>query len=401
MRPGAGTPVPDPEVVEELLAQHLPEGRLSIAVFGPGEGEAVVVRLPDGSVGVVDGCREPNGDDDGYGDPVRELLSKVEASVDRDAFRLGFVCLTHPHADHYRGLGKLIEAYSGKIDRLWKVALTPKYEQTLETWLSIIYTDNIPDRADYLGLKRVFHRFHEEQPLVQNCNPPGFSHLSQRKLLLRRTLDGHPLCIEACGPADGDLEDAQKQLMAILKETAADGKKVSRSHDPNLVSGALLIRWGQSAVLLAGDLLRGEVPSSGWQLAREQVDFRVQVVNVAHHASVGAHDDQLWAVMQPALALVTPFKHGMSPNPPRPAQIATLAQSAVVVITSPPEWNEEEEQPAGMRVVRARDFKAKNGALKVATKDAHDARRNAVAVNLDAAGNITRLILAGNADVYG
>ena len=86
-----------------LSAEHLPKGTLSIAVFGPGKGEAIVVRLPDGSVGVVDGCREPKDTETGRGDPVRELLDRIKCP------ELAFVCLTHPHDDHYAGLGRLLE----------------------------------------------------------------------------------------------------------------------------------------------------------------------------------------------------------------------------------------------------------------------------------------------------
>jgi len=48
MRPGGTSRVPPPEHASEILPEHMPEGLLSIAVFGPGKGEAIVVRLPDG-----------------------------------------------------------------------------------------------------------------------------------------------------------------------------------------------------------------------------------------------------------------------------------------------------------------------------------------------------------------
>jgi glyoxylase-like metal-dependent hydrolase (beta-lactamase superfamily II) len=45
------------------------------------------------------------------GDPMRELLNGLEASGGGPApFRLAFVCLTHPHDDHYGGLGRLLGA---------------------------------------------------------------------------------------------------------------------------------------------------------------------------------------------------------------------------------------------------------------------------------------------------
>ena len=161
---------------------------------------------------------------------------------------------------------------------------------------------------------------------------------------MKRSFGGHALVVEACGPADGDLDDAHKQLTNILN-AAAKGEEVSRKHDPNLTSGALLVRWGDAAVLLGGDLLRGKKASSGWQRAAYQIDCAVQVVNVAHHASEEAHDDAFWAKISPALAIVTPFMHGQAPYPPRPNQIAVLAKSSVVAITSPPVWDREVNPP--------------------------------------------------------
>jgi beta-lactamase superfamily II metal-dependent hydrolase len=384
-------------MVDEILPEHLPEKELSIAVFGPGEGEAIVIRLPDGSVGVVDGCREPDS-----GDPVRELLTKLEnAMPDPRSFRLRFVCLTHPHADHYRGLGRLIEAYAGRIDHLWTVThSTPQYEKALPAWLELIQAGSAPDSADLGGLQRVLNRFHDEKQRVQRANPNGFSHLSHNKQLLSmQGVVGHDLRVEACGPADDDLDEALKQLVAILIE-ADKTRAVPRGHDPNLTSGALLVRWGKAAVLLAGDLLRGDKPHSGWQRARQQIDYPVQVVNVAHHASAEAHDDGLWANMRPALAIVTPFKHGKKPNPPRPEQITALARDSVVAITSPPAWDGERHRPVGARSTRLSRYGSKNAALTIVPKDRHDARRNAVAVSLDATGKITRFVLSGDADVY-
>lgn len=397
MKPSDDGKVPKPTIVDEILPAHLPDGELSIAVFGPGEGEAIVVRLPDGSVGVVDGCREPSS-----GDPVAELIAKLAVTTaDPDSFRLHFVCLTHPHADHYRGLGKLIEAYEGRIDHLWTVThVTPQYEKALPAWLELIHSGSAPDGEDLVGLQRVLDRFHGEKPRVQQANPSGFSHLAHNtRLLVPRQFAGHALEIDACGPAPDDCDDAQKQLIALLTEAGESGD-VSRAHDPNLTSGALLIRWGQAAVLLAGDLLRGTKPHSGWQRARRQINFPVQVVNVAHHASEEAHDDDLWAAMQPALAIVTPFKHGQKPNPPRPDQITMLARRSVVAITSRPVWKYERGRPVGTRSLQPGGYGPKNSALTIAPKNRYDARNNAVAVSLDPSGRITRLVLAGEADLY-
>lgn len=95
-------------IVSALDPEHFPLGSLTLAVYGPGTGEAQVLRFPDGSFGVVDGCRAQKGGVD----PVRRLLERFPDRV------LRFVCLTHAHGDHFGGLLDLIDIYTPKL-LLW------------------------------------------------------------------------------------------------------------------------------------------------------------------------------------------------------------------------------------------------------------------------------------------
>src|SRR4051812_30004220 len=76
-------------------------GRLRIHVLGGGKGESIVLELPNGERGVVD-CyaRELRGPD---ANPTVQLLRSQGVN------RLAFVCLTHPHDDHFRGLSHLFD----------------------------------------------------------------------------------------------------------------------------------------------------------------------------------------------------------------------------------------------------------------------------------------------------
>jgi hypothetical protein len=395
MMPGGMSRVPEPTYVAEILPEHLPIGMLSIAVFGPGEGEAIVVRLPDGSVGVVDGCREPRS---GSPDPVRELLAHIEHDpATPRPFALRFVCLTHPHDDHYAGLGRLLEAYQGRVERVWTVAhVTTRTAKALMAWIDQTRAgrDAVPDAGKLKGLERVIERIHA----ARTRHGARLRLLQAGVPVLGAEDVAPPVTITACGPADDDLMNAAIELDAALVALAGNERAASR-YDPNLTSGALLVRWEAAAVLLAGDLLIGSRRYSGWGVAREHADCKVQVVNVAHHASEEAHDDPLWTTMQPTLAIVTPFKSATGAQPPRPGQIMTLARSAVVAITSPPAWSDVPGQPRGLRLP-AVPIAAEHAERRILAARTAAARRNAVAVSLDAAGDITRFVLAGQADVY-
>lgn len=401
MKPGPPSRVPEPgPPVREILPEHLPDGALSIAVFGPGRGEAIVVKLPNGAIGVVDGCREPTSEVEGEGDPVRQLLARIEAErTANDRLGLAFVCLTHPHEDHYAGLGSLLRSFHGRVEEVWRVThMQPQYHKELVKWIKSqrrsIRTPSgvlrgLPDTDDVRGLERVFL----ELEAAHREGGSKLMPLGTNTRLLKTSVAGNMLTIEACGPAAADVDRAG---LALIRRGG------SSTYDPNLTSGALLIRWGRSGMLLGGDLLCGDGPNSGWQLAGREITEEVQVVNVAHHASEGAHDATLWHRMRPALAVVTPFQQAQGSQPPRPEQIALLARDSVVAITSPPAWRGQQKVPAGMYESRPSQpaFDPKSDALRLLSSRPASAIRNAVAVSMDAQGNITRLVLAGDADIY-
>ncbi len=380
---------------------HLEPGLLSVVVFGPGQGEAVVAVLPDGSVGVVDGCREPRGAD-GRGDPVRELLAALAGAEMNPS--LAFACLTHPHADHYGGFGCLLGAYGGRVERLWTVDLvTGHYGPALKEWIRGTWAggDDTPDGRTLRGLEHVV----DEVEKARLAKRGGFQHLRTGLALLPDSeVHGHTLGITACGPAASDVADAQIALCLFLESQAKGGSAIRRI-DPNLTSGALLLRWGEARVLLAGDLLRGKDDGSGWRHCRAAVDDGlVHVVNVAHHASEGAHDPDLWERMKPNLAIVTPFQRAVQSQPPRPDQILTLAEHSIVAITAPPDWLNHaaagQPQPAHALPRPPELGLPASAPPSVAASDSATDRHNAVAVSLNSAGDICRLVLAGKADLY-
>jgi len=405
-----GTRVPAPWREARILPVHLPPDALSIVVFGPGRGESIVVVFPDKSVGVVDGCREPTHEVSGRGDPVREFLDDW-AKAQGGKLRLRFVCLTHPHDDHYAGLGRLLGAYRGEVDSVWTVLhVGDQYAKPLLKFVETTRAgrDLLPDGATVKGLERVLAEFnaaYKPKPEGGGSEPI----LLQKGMpLFREDMGGRPFIISACGPAGQDILSAHNELINGLKELAENEEHRTR-FDPNAVSGALLIRWGRAGVLLGGDLLCAQGRYCGWDGVHGAVESPVQVVKVAHHASKEAHHDALWERLGTdlALAIVTPFKKAKGSMPPRPEQISQLAQDTVVAITSEPEWEKDPTNPLPLRLLagtgktRARGVtSARNPVLKLSASPGPADIHNAVAVSLDATGKLVRFVLAGKADIY-
>ncbi|MBL8634392.1 MAG: MBL fold metallo-hydrolase [Myxococcales bacterium] len=373
-----------------IRLDDMPEGQISLIVFGPGRGEAIVLVLPDGSIGVVDGCREPEKNDPvGRGDPVRELLATMGRR------RLRFVCLTHPHADHYPGLGRLLQWH--RPEKVFvTLPLTGDYKKVFLAY-SAALEKGVPP-AEKGGLERFYAQ-------VERFESSGgeINHMDERKLLLEEnSLCGARLAIWSCGPAPADVKRTLNDLLGYAQAHATKAPLPPETIDPNIASGALHVHWGDAGLLLTGDLLRGEHPLSGWNKTESWLcppGHPVQVINVAHHGSEGAHHDGLWAKLQPKLAIVTPFQNAQNGQPPKRSDLDRLASTATVVVTTPPAWLGTAGAASATPLGRVIPVTSRSTALKGIIEPAL-AINNAVAVSLDKTGAITRLILSGAASLY-
>lgn len=387
-----------PRRADRPYARDFEIGQLSLLVFGPGRGEAQVLILPDGTVGVIDGCREPrDGDPTGRGDPVREFLADWHhLHGARTGGRLRFVALTHPHDDHYAGLGRLISAYAGNIDEVWCTFPTGGHYAKAYLAYEQLRRDNpdeVPGVEDCVGLTRIYAALDDLGGAELQVMQRGALAMT----LLKRKVTGRQLRIDCIAPSGADLTFAQQDLCRVLSDTESDTPLRPR-HDPNLTSAALLISWGESQLLLGGDLLCGQGRYQGWSRASPGVEGPVQVVKAAHHASEEAQDWELWHRIEPQLAIVTPFKEAAASYPPRPDVLRRLAALTTLALTSPPFWVHDGELLRPSRPIPPPTNLGRNAALAVtATAPARD---DAVAVSLDPDGAITRLLLTGRADLY-
>jgi len=88
------------------------DARLELHVLNAGYGESIILHLPDGSWGVVD-CYASSIKDAGTNAAIQFLKQR---GVDR----LEFLCLTHPHDDHYRGMSQFFDHFT--VGLFWRFA---------------------------------------------------------------------------------------------------------------------------------------------------------------------------------------------------------------------------------------------------------------------------------------
>ena len=87
-------------VLAALTACTQPDGRLHLVALDVGQGDAILVRGPDGATALIDGGPDP--------DLAVRRLGEGLPFWQRDIDLLG---LTHPHEDHVAGLVPVLERF--------------------------------------------------------------------------------------------------------------------------------------------------------------------------------------------------------------------------------------------------------------------------------------------------
>ncbi len=384
--------------------EDLPEGYLHVAVFGPGEGEAMVVRLPDGRAGVVDGCGHDGATNDKQ-NPVRKLLEELKVGGPR---QLLFACLTHPHADHFRGFDQVLERWLPE-HLWWSCTYERKSFKHYLRYLELregASADAQPEQGTASELKRVIeaiNRRADEQGDEAGMRVRA-QYLSDRKTLLMHAMEGRgKVSIEGLLPSTASLREAEANALKDVESLKAAGdkeKNQKRTFDPNEISGALLLEWGQTRVLLGGDALEGDAGKpSGWSSLHAPLSH-VQMVKIPHHASTKAVSRELWRQMQPQLGVVTCVKYAKGAQPPRPEILKELLETRThIFATSKPEWWTAAQH--GLKAEPVYEEKAEPPTTQAPGKKlkatAASNKDNAVVVRMNDQGRICKVLLFGEA----
>jgi hypothetical protein len=272
---------------------------LHLYLLGASVGESIVLRLPDRSWAVVD-CFATSPDDPRT-NPTHRLLTSQKVT------RLEFLCLTHPHADHFMGMSRLVRDF--EIRAFWGFGgLQPPDFDLLRTFLQAdAATSGLPDARD---------RASEISRLFEEIRSRGIRHqaVAAKTLVYPMSIDAKA-AIRVCGlaPSGRHTDDYRRSL---LRSTAGKRfKSALPKSDRNLISSAFLIEFGQTRIILGGD-----VESDGWQDVlddRPVGDLAAHAVKVPHHGSRNGYCPGLWdrfAVVRKPAAVLTPYASKSLPD---------------------------------------------------------------------------------------
>ena len=240
---------------------------LKVDFYESGQGETILVRFPDGGVGVVDAHPSSS-----------KLRPEIGSLVDGQ--RLHFLCLTHPHADHGVDLFKAMAA-AAQVERYWH---TVTDVQTL--FYAVTQQRVYPDRFSPLltELRIAWAQYlidlYDEVKTRTDADP-GFT---QRINDQRRSDEIAGVKVHFLGPLEADQNHFTSTYRALV-----EGKHRNKPNE-NSLSAILAFEYGGHLVILGSDAL-----AENWQEAekrcRKEKLPKAIILKVPHHGGQDALGD--------------------------------------------------------------------------------------------------------------
>lgn len=244
---------------------------LKIHVLNVSHGDSIVLEFePEAEAGegrgaskfaVID-CNARSGRN-----PALQLLRE------RGATHLQFIALTHPHADHYAGLGEICEAFRGHVDAFFSFPIERSQEK-LRTLLERYATAGATTSMSGSRATEDFLIFIKSARDSDQWDDPVAT------VPVPMDIGGFPgVSFQALLP----MNSARGQVLPRLIQ----GHLTTQANDLNDLSLAILITYaGRQAVLGAdGTVVGWSAQSQRWNRPNSRTSVRPTIVKLPHHGS--------------------------------------------------------------------------------------------------------------------
>jgi beta-lactamase superfamily II metal-dependent hydrolase len=286
-------------------ASNTEKASLEIHVLGGGQGESIVIRMPDGRWGVVD-CFTTSPATIDY-NPTALFLRA------RGVTQLHFVCLTHPHQDHFMGMVELMAEFRPR--EFWRFgSLSHEHVNNLVHYYEA--------KAIVKG-RNEFSRTAEELLALFGASLQGVeSHtMNVEHATARATLyppaaeEPTEYHIECLSPTGNQITLYEAAIVRCVTPAGKLGEKLTKTHHNN-ISVVLKISYGTTIVFLGGDL-----ETAGWtEVVGRYAEHMLNAtaIKVSHHGSPNGYCPNLWArfaAKTKPVAIVAPSNQHRLPKP--------------------------------------------------------------------------------------
>ena len=268
-------------------SDELPEQDvLEVTLIGPGYGECILLHIGNGSWVIVDSCIDADSR------PVALAYFQGLGLNPADVVRL--IVASHWHDDHIRGMGELVDVCTSAH---FCCASALRAEEFLAMMDSVA---SRPMSKVNSGMKEIYR---VRSLLEKRSTRPVFA-IANRRIF---SLDNCEFW--SLSPSDKEIDSFLREIDRIRPQVG-ETKRRTPSLTPNEVAVVLLVKIGNTAILLGSDL---EGP--GWLeilASTERPNCKASVFKIPHHGSRTAHQDRIWSEMlhDNPIATLTPWTKG-------------------------------------------------------------------------------------------
>ena len=265
----------------------LPDGKLHVVFCNVGQGDAIYLRFPDGTDGLIDG---------GPNERVLECLGKHLAFWDR---KIEIVILTHPQADHLNGLIEVLKRYEVN---LFSAPLAGNKTEGYKKLLEQIKLKNINFQNFYRGDKIRFQK-----------------------------VAGETLEVSFIWPERMWAEEnaGSEKTTAFLQNSKHVLGAAIIHGDLNDFSQTLVLAFGDFDLLLSGDLEKDYLLKA-LNEEKGKINLPIEVLKVSHHGAKNALNSEILDLIKPSLAVISVGKN--SYGHPNPLTLDFLKENRVQVL---------------------------------------------------------------------
>ena len=259
---------------------------MEVTLVGLGYGECILLHIGNGSWVIVDSC---------IGEDSRPAALAYLHDMGLDPPEIvHLIVTTHWHDDHIRGMGELVEVCD---DATFCCAIAFRKQEFLAMMDSIA---SRPMSQVGSGMQELYK---VRSLLEERSAKPVFA-IANRRIFSRDSCE-----IWSLSPFDKEV-DSFLQAIDHLRPQERETKRRTPTLTPNKIAVVLLIKVGDTAILLGSDL-----EGRGWLdilAAHERPDCKASVFKVPHHGSQNAHEDRVWSEMlhSEPIAALTPWRKG-------------------------------------------------------------------------------------------
>ena len=269
-----------------------------IHVFNVDHGDSIILELPDNNWAVVD-CYKTGAQIES---PALTFLKEKKVE------RLKFVCLTHPHFDHFHGMLEIFKYFSSDergIEYFWGFGIGKKELK--------YFKNQFGTKQEYRELRDLYDF------IIKKAKDKRIKY----RILGEGTdcLNIESLKIKSYAPISRD----------VLEYFEKWGGDRTRTKDENLLSVVLIITYGDTNVVLGADTISWKEILKAWSedCEREIRKLRFHFVKVSHHGSKDGNHEELWNSFtegEKSVAVIsTGFKYGL----PHKDTIASIVSAKV------------------------------------------------------------------------